>query len=186
MKNTSRLIMCLSLAAMFIFAGTENLYSAPKDSKKSSKKEDKKSKDKKEKSKDAKKDDKTAIDTNNPYYRDLAKLAELKEEVASTSNASKKKRLNLRIKKIQDGIKSKHDRSVARLKKKISNVEYYLKRETHKDFRARYEKEIEALEKEIQKLDEYAGIAGGKKAAPASGGKNAKAPAGDDLDIPPM
>ena len=103
----------------------------------------------------------------------MKKLEKLQEDLDTTSSASKKKKLNQRIKKIQTDLKNKHDREVTRLKKRIHTLELRLKSENHKTFRESIEKQIDAVKAQIDKLDAWAGI----EKKDAKGGKDAKAPA---------
>ena len=147
-----RPLICLSLTVLFLFTCVP-MVSAANDSKKKDKKEEssskkkgrKKDKAEKEDSGDDKKSDGKAgsdIDKKNPFYYDLKKLEKLQEDLDTTSSASKKKKLNQRIKKIQTDLKNKHDREVTRLKKRIHTLELRLKSENHKTFRESIEKQI--------------------------------------------
>ena len=199
-----RPLIGLSLAILFLFTCVPTV-SAASDSKKKDKKEEssgkkkdrKKDKSKKDDSGDDKKSEEKAgnsIDKNNPYYFQLKKLERLQEDLAGTSSPNKKKRLNLRIKKIQTDIKNDHDRTIARLKKKIHNLEIKLKMENHKTFREKIEKQIADTQELIEKYDAWAGVqkkdakdgkapAAAKGAPAAKGGR--KAPAGKGGDDAP-
>ena len=188
-----RPLIGLILAILFLFTCMPTV-SAANDSKKKDKKEEsskkkgrKKDKAEKEDSGDDKKSDgkaDAAADKNNPYYFDLKRLEKLKNDLDATSSASKKKKYNQKIKKLQAELKFKHDREVTRLKKRIQNLERSLKSENHKTFRARIEKQIADTKAQIDKLDAWAGIEkkddkdgkdakGGGKAPAAKGGDDA-------------
>lgn len=187
-----RITLGILLTILFAFASTNELYAAAKDSKKSSKKADRKSKKDKKDKNDSKKDDKAAaakkeIDKNNPFYRDLQQIDSLQQKVAAASNENRKKRLNARIKKIQDGIKKDHDSHVSRLKKKLHQYELQLERETNEDFRKSIENNMQKIQDEISQWDDWAGVkkaAPAGKGAPAKGGAKKAAPADDDIDVP--
>ena len=202
-----RPLIGLALAILFLFTCVPTV-SAASDSKKkdkkeesSSKKKDKNKDKKKDKSKkedsgeEKKKDEKSGpvLDKNNPYYSDLKRLERYQEELAATSSANKKKKYNQKIKKLQAELKSRHEREVAQLKRRIHNYELRLKTVNHKTFRENIEKQIAATKERIEKLNAWAGIEkkDAKDAKDAKNGKDAKAPAakgGDDApgDVPGM